>query len=484
MSLENVNAERFILSILLNKPDVYFEVSDVLSSADFTNSGNQAIFSLVEQLIKDGTKTIDVPLLLMEAEKRGLDRFLEQTLDGDLIEALIKLKPRADNVGKFISEVKQSTIKRALINTLDEAKDQVVEFSGPAVELRNLIEAKVLGTIQSLDSDKEDMVSLSEDFENVINTYADNPSGQGLDIGMPKWQKDCGGIRNGTITGVFARSKAGKSQHAMWALYQTGIINRLPVLYLDTELQAREQMMRLCGMMTKIPYEEIESGKWRGDAEKLKKIKEAFKIIKGAPIFYRNIAGMSVQHIIPTIRKFATRYLNKGESNKPTGLVIYDYIKLMSSNDLAKAQEYQLLGFLVSELHDLAVQLNFPLMAYGQLNRDALKLDSELAAAGADRIVHLVDSFTIMRVKKPEEIDNDGRQRGNYVFKVCVARYGAGHESSNEWVNVHFDKSCGQFQEDRRNSEVQENITMSNPEIRDALNDDADIMGFGEVKIK
>ena len=485
MSLENLSAERYLLSIILKKPDLYFSVADIISSADFTNTGNGLIFTLAADLIKEGkVKSIDSALLISEAEKRGIDNFTNLTLDGELVNALFKVSAKEDNLSKYVLEVKQSSIKRALINTFDETKDYVADFNGAPIDLRNHVEDKVLGCLKGLDVGSDDLVNLSDSFEETINTYADNPGGLSLDIGLPRWQKDCGGIRNGTITGVFARSKAGKSQLSMWAAYQTAVIKEIPVLYLDTELQAREQQMRLCGMMTQIPYDEIESGKWRSDKTKIDKIKEAFKLIKNKPLMYKSIAGQSIQHIIPVIRKFAAKFLSKNnDGNEPRGLIIYDYIKLMNSDDLNKAQEYQLLGFLTSQLHDLAVKLNVPVLALGQLNRDAYKLDSELAAAGADRIVHLVDSFTILRTKKPEEIELDGKQRGNYMLKVCVARYGCAHEHNAEWINLHFNKACGQFIEDKRNSEVQETLGTSN-EIVKALDDDDDIIGLGEVKTK
>ncbi len=478
--LESLSAERNILSILLNKPDLLYTIEDVLSGADFTNTGNSMIFGIFSDLVKSGTDKVDAYLLASEAEKRGLELFNEHTLSGDLIKALLKQKPNADDLGKYVADVKQCAIKRSLLQSLDEAKDDVANHTGPSIELRNKVEEKILGSIKGLDTGESDIICLADDFEDTINKYADNPGGQGLDIRLPRWQKDCGGMRNGTITGLFARAKAGKSQFSMWSAFQTAIIDRKPILYLDTELQPREQQMRLCGMISGIPYEDIESGKWRANKEQLLKIKAAFEIIKQAPIYYKNIAGYSVQHIVPIIRKFIHKKVGYSNSEEPRCLVIYDYIKLMSGNDLGKAQEWQLLGFLVSELHDLTVKLNFPMLALGQLNRDALKLDSELAAAGADRIVHLVDSFTILRPKKAEEVENDGKQRGNYVLKVCVSRYGPGHENNLEWINLHFDKGCGQFKEDKRNSEVLE--VVSNMEgIREHLQDE-DILGFGEVK--
>ncbi len=482
MATENLSAERNILSIVLKHPDKYFLISDIMCQADFTATGNGLIWGVIAGLIKEGSaKTLDSSLIVAEAEKQGIDRFNELTLNGDMVTALSRMNSNPENLDKYVVEVKSASIKRALIQTFDEQKDWVAEFTGTPIELRNHVEDKILGCLKGIDLGSDELVNLSDDFEDIINSYADTPGNISLDIGLPRWQKDCGGIRNGTITGVFARSKAGKSQLSMWAAYQTAILQNKPVLYLDTELQAREQQMRLCGIMTQIPYEEIESGSWRSDKEKIAKIKAAFALIKSKPLYYKSIAGLSINHIIPIIRKFATKYVPRDEgNNSPRALIIYDYIKLMTSQDLKNIQEYQQLGFIVSAIHDMAVKLNLPVIALGQLNRDGFKIDSELAASGADRIVHLVDSFTILRAKKAEEVELNGKGRGNAILKVCVCRYGTGHDE-REWINLHFNKAAGQFKEDLRNSELLD--SSEDNEIKNALQDeDGDILGLGDIK--
>jgi replicative DNA helicase len=458
MSTQSIGAERAVLSIIMRNPDLYFTVSDLISESDFTVTGNGRIFTAIKSILTRGLKemsTIDRYLIFAEAERMNMEDFFHHTLNGDLVEALEKTPHNKEHFLGFVSTLKQSTIKRALINTFDELKDQVANYSGASIELRNLVEERVLGAVGNLDSDKGDTVALGDDFEDVINSYADNPS-IGVDIGFPRWQKDIGKIKNGSMTGVFARAKAGKSQLAMWAAFQAAIKRGIPVLYLDTELQAREQQMRLCGMMSKIDYELIESGKWKSNPTMVETIKSAFaEIKKSNKLFYKNIAGQSVQYVIPAIRKFVQQQCGGPiVGNDPKCLVIYDYIKLMSSDDIDRVQEHQLLGLLTSSLHDCVAKLNIPMIVLGQLNRDGFKVDSELAVAGADRIVHNLDSFTILRKKKPEEIEEDGKMRGNALLKVCIARHGAGHDDPYEWINLHFDKGAGQFREDKRNSEV------------------------------
>lgn len=448
MSTEAQAAERALLSVLIRDPDSYFSVDDVLTEADFVNTGASLIFGIIKDIITSGqTNSIDQHLIFSEAERKGIDNFFHHTLNGKLVDAIQSLKVNKSNIGKFVSAIKQASIKRALISTCDDLKEDIDEHVGSASDLRNMVETRILDSIQSIDSGQDDIINLADDFEEVIESYADVGDNIGIDIGLPKYQEDVGGIMPGTVTGFFASTKVGKSQLSMWASYMTAIVNRLPVLYLDTEMQARQQQMRLCGALSGISYSEIIKGTWKYDKEKVRRIRGAFDVVKGSPIFYKNIAGRSVHNVIPTIRKFVYHEMGGVDTtDEPRGLCIYDYIKMMDVQDLAgRLQEYQLIGFLMAQLHDCASHLNIPIIALGQLNKQE--------DIGIRRIVENVDSATILRPKTIEEIQDDGPSRGTHVLEIRYTRNGVGH-GYGEWINLHFDKSCGQFREDKRNTEV------------------------------
>lgn len=460
--IEAHGAERAVLSILIKNPDLFFTVNDVLTEADFVNTGAAKIFSIVRDLIlSDKDIKLDASIIFAEAERQNLDDFLAVTLGGELLEAITSAHVSESNLNKYVADIKQASVKRALINTCSDIIDNISEFAGSSIDLRNMVENSILDSLRHLDDGKDEIVNLSDDFEDVINAYADLNGVIGVNIGFPRWQDDVGQIRNGTITGIFASTKVGKSQFSMWSAYRTAIVDRLPVLYLDTELQARQQQMRLCGIISGIPYNVIESGEWKRNKEQIARIKAAFEMVKGAPIFYKNIAGKSVHHVIPTIRKFVYKQLGGVHpGDTPRGLVVYDYIKLMDSTDMAaKLQEYQLIGLLMSSLHDCAAHLNIPIMALGQLNK--------VGDIGIRRIVENVDSATILRPKTVEEIQEDGIARGTHVLETKWSRNGPGH-GHQEWVNVHFDRSCGNFREDKRNSEVVTIVKKLKQELMDS----------------
>jgi len=475
-----IGAERAILSILIKEPTLLFDVDDVLTERDFTNSGAQIIYRLIKDvLIEDRDAQIDQYVLISRAEERGIDDFLNLTHNGDLINAIQHTKVNSANLGKYVAAVKTATVKRETIEILDVLKDEVEEYDGGAIDIKNHVEDSVFKSFQQIDDGGDDIECVADSFEEVINEYADKNSLLGLDVCLPRWQRDVGALRNGTVTGLFARAKAGKSQFSAHCAVEVAVKQRLPVLYLDTELQLRMQQMRTAGILSGVSYSRIESGAWKSSQKDIDALTEAFGAVKDAPFYYKNIAGKSIKYVIPIIRKFFHKYVSESKGDKPKCLIIYDYLKLMDPADLKQAAEWQLLGFVMSAIHDLAAQLNIPILCLGQLNREALRVDSEGTVSGSDRITHNLDSLTIMRAKKEEELDADGSKRGNYILKGILARSGPGHDY-NEHVNLKFDKSSGQFIEDKRHSEVLEAI-QGNPEFRDRLEDE-DIGPLGDMR--
>ncbi|TFH25858.1 hypothetical protein E4G67_00310 [Candidatus Bathyarchaeota archaeon] len=468
--LQAVGAERAILSILMQKPELLFEVDDILDGDDFTNGGAKVIYSLIKDiLLTDKDAVIDHYTLISHAESKGVSNFLEITHNGELLEAISQTTVNPSTLGRHVNAVKTMTIKRNTISMLDSLKDDVDDFKGEAIDIKNMVEDRVFREMRALESGDEDIVRIDQDYEATINKYAEDNDIIGLNVGLPRWQRDCGGIRNGTVTGIFARAKTGKSQFSAWCGAQTAIYQQLPVLYLDTELQLRDQQMRLTSILSKIPFHRVESGAWKSDNIELEKIKECFGLVKDSPFYYKNIAGRSVNYVIPVIRKFFHKYVGESKGDLVKCLIIYDYIKLMSANDIKNAQEHQVLGFLLSAIHDVAAQLNIPILALGQLNREALKMDNEYVVAGSDKITHNVDSLTIFRQKRQDEVDADGILRGTHIFKVPIARKGPGH-TDGDHINITFDKSSGQFREDKRRSEVISALGGISP-IRDRLQD-------------
>ena len=88
-------------------------------------------------------------------------------------------------------------------------------------------------------------------------------------------------------------------------------------------------------------------------------------------------------------------------------VIFYDYLKLMDSQGMSQdMKEYQVLGFMMTQLHNFATKYKVPIVAFVQLNRDGITKESTDTASGSDRIIWLCSNFTIFNRKSDEESED------------------------------------------------------------------------------
>lgn len=211
----------------------------------------------------------------------------------------------------------------------------------------------------------------------------------------------------------------------------------IPVLMLDTEMSKEDHINRIIANLSDIPINEFATGKFSDDKEKSARVRKSIELIKTLPYTYASVAGSPFENIVNTIKKWIVRDVGKDENGRVKDcLVVYDYLKLMSSNSItAHLQEHQVLGFQITALHNLAVKFDFPCLAFVQLNRDGITKESTDAVSGSDRLIWLCTSFSIFKKKSAEEYAEDGPSGGNRKFVTIASRHGPGTEDG-DYINM------------------------------------------------
>ena len=148
--------------------------------------------------------------------------------------------------------------------------------------------------------------------------------------------------------------------------------------------------------------------------------------------------------------------LNDDGTAKPC-VIFYDYLKLMDSQGMSQdLKEYQVLGFMMTSLHNFAVRYQVPIVAFIQLNRDGITKESTDTASGSDRIIWLCSNFTIFKRKSDEEIAEDGPNNGNRKLVPLVSRHGGGLDD-NDYINCHMKGWCAKISEGKTRLEIVNN---------------------------
>ena len=215
--------------------------------------------------------------------------------------------------------------------------------------------------------------------------------------------------------------------------------NGVPVLNMDTEMTEEDHQHRMSAMVSGLPINEIETGNFGKNPEYKDRIIKACQEIAQAPYYYRSISGKSFEDQLSIIRRWLTKEVGlNADGTAKDCVVIYDYLKLMDAQGVsADMKEYQLLGFMMTTLHNFAHRYKIPILCFMQLNRDGIEKEDTSAASGSDRIIWLCSNFSILKHKSDEEIQEDKLENGNRKLKPIVCRHGAGMEFG-DYINCHM----------------------------------------------
>lgn len=201
----------------------------------------------------------------------------------------------------------------------------------------------------------------------------------------------------------------------------------IPVLMLDTEMGTQDHHHRLLSLFSGLNPKYIAKGKFVEHPVHHEKIREAAKVVKNMTYDYQNVSGRSFDEILAIMRRWIMKNVGYDENGRLKDcLIIYDYLKLMSDDALKSMQEFQVMGFQMTRLHNFCVKYDCPCLTFVQLNRDGIQKEDTSVISQSDRIGWLCTSFTIFKEKTQDEINHDGPDKGNRKLVPIVSRHGEG----------------------------------------------------------
>ena len=429
----DVAPERAVLAgICEYGADIYLDVCDYVKVDTFTVDSNKCIFRCLEKICKeDDNAKVDLPSILSAAHGLGLSHIIERTEEAKHLSSVMKLHVDKENVRKFAAKIRKLEVARLIHKQAGVLQEKMglVDGGESVAQIISSAEDIIFDFTSLMEDDDSKPALLGDDIESYIEYLASNPTESiGVKTGYSAFDKAIGGgIRDGTLNVIGGRSKSGKSIITDNVSYYMACQN-IPVLNMDTEMLREDHMHRSLAMLSGVSINNIESGKFGQSPDLIKKVKEAGEKLSKIPYYHRSIAGMPFEDQLSLMRRWIQKEVGfKQDGTAKPCVIIYDYLKLMDTQGISAAlQEYQLLGFMMTSLHNFAVRYKIPFIVLIQLNRDGINREGADVASGSDRIIWLCSNFSIFKEKSAEEIEADGPDGGNRKLVVVCSRHGPG----------------------------------------------------------
>ena len=458
-SLQDVAAERAVLAGLCQYGlDVFLDI-DFIDTDHFTNEMNQVLFKCIKKVISESSH-VELASILSAANNLNLYENINNKNEIGFLRSLFNFPIHKDNVSLHGAKLAKLKLARNLKQTLKVCEKRLDAVSGDEdlTELISIVESPVLDATSAVyESSGTTPEIIGNDVEDYINHLADNPAEMiGISSGFSIYDQAIGGgLRRKCVDLVAARPKVGKSMFGdAVALHVTQNLD-IPVLMLDTEMSKEDHLNRMLANLSGVDINRISTGKFADNEIDKRKIEEAAEKLKSIPYHYISIAGQPFENILGLMRKWLYQHVGVDENGRTKDcLIIYDYLKLMGSDGISNSmQEFQLLGFQITQLHNFCVKHDVPCLSFVQLNRDGITKESTDVVSGSDRLIWLCTSFTIFKMKSDEEIADDLEDNGNRKLVPVVARHGAGLDDG-DYININMFVKYGKIEEGKTRNEL------------------------------
>lgn len=424
MRLYNYELEQHLLGGLIQKPEMFYNISGFISEKDFcseSTSLNRAIFITLRSSIENN-ESVDEYLVSEKIKNLGVT--FEEGIDClEYLQSLMLRKSSEKAVIDTAKQLKILTLKRDICQIGIDLKDSMMQSSlSHYQDIIDRADSIYNNKINFYESGSDVPENIYEGMEELIEERGENPvDDHGLEGPHQRLHEIYGSLlRPGNISVVVARSGIGKTQFCMDFCTKVSSQNEdVPILHFDNgEMSIEELTMRQCAALSGVQLNLLESGRWRNAGDDVvKKIRNVWKKLKGMKFYYYNCGGMSVDEMTNTIKRFY--YSKVGRGNQM--IFSFDYIKTTFQPSGNKS-EWQIVGEMVDKFKRLiAKDLVFDkkpvvsMLTSVQMNRVGTSrnrtsdniVEDETVVSLSDRITQFCSHMFLLRSKEPSEITED-----------------------------------------------------------------------------
>ena len=377
----STEAEQSVIGGLLLDNPAFDHAADLITDSDFYRHEHRLIYAAIRVLIQAG-KPADVVTVFEHLQSRGK---AEEAGGLKYLNDLAQCVPSASNMGRYAEIVRERSILRKLIAAGDEIATAALNHGGGDVEriLQNA-EAMILsvGEVGTRAKRTHTLQALALELADDVQAAADNPHAiPGLRTGYTELDQLTGGLKPGELVVLAGRPAMGKTALAMNIVEHVAAKENRAALVFSMEMGAKELTRRLASSVARVPAPRLASGKLLSD--EWHRFAEAIEAMSKMQLEIDTTGGLAIGELRAKARRMAR------SSGGGVGLVVVDYIQLVSGSGAKSENRATELGEVSRGLKALAMELNCPVIALAQLNRgvesrsDKRPMMSELRESGA-----------------------------------------------------------------------------------------------------
>jgi replicative DNA helicase len=358
-----INYEAELLSRILFKPDVFWEVADLISEHDFIDTINVKIFKAIKQQLNSELPVDAVTLAdVIKAE-------------GETFSYLINLQKNsytASGATHYAEQLKQQTERNKVNLILAQAQSNLADTNPQEVAGQLISELENISVLSKTEYAYQGIVSAGLDAIEESLARSENGGLVGAPTGFPILDKSLGGLWGPKLVVIAARPAIGKTA-MMLQMAIAGAKAGTPVGIMSLEMDAPELAIRIMAHRTGVNMSAVSFGY----KEEIDSILYRQKSLKALPIWLED--GLySLDQIVARAVQWRAKH--------KIGVLFVDYLGLITSKGRNRLEQ---MTEITRTFKLLSKRLSIPVVALAQLNRSSEQGERE------PRLSDMRDSGTV-----------------------------------------------------------------------------------------
>ncbi len=377
--LANEELEESVLGSMLIDSDAALVAVNTLKAEDFANSINAQIFEALKEMYNSKI-ALDIVTLYSHLQDKGI---LETVGGLKYIGKIANSVPTSAHIKTYCKQLQALSFRRKCLAFSHVLEKSVYEST--TIEL-----TQTLHEISNLQLNSEDIEPLADVLEETFKNFESKLLGKklcGLPTGFDDLDLFCGGgLQNSDYIVIAARPSMGKTALALDILRNSArhlaLQNKI-ALFFSLEMSKEKLAMRLMSATTRISNEKFRFLNLSNEEmKKLKKDMSTFKQVM-SEVYIDDSSFQTMEDI------YSKCYTQKCNRYKEIGLIIIDYLQLISSPRSKYKDRNNEVSEISRTLKILAKDFNCPVIVLSQLSRamevrsDKRPLLSDLRDSGA-----------------------------------------------------------------------------------------------------
>ena len=354
----NLEAEESVLGACFLSKYALQKACESLTEDSFYNEKNAKIFASLSSLSEQKIP-IDITTVTSDLQNK---KILSEVGGVEYLTEVVNFVPTATNIDYYIKTVEDNAILRKLIETATEIASEGYETETSVNETLDNAEKKILNIVKNRKSSefksiKEVLIKTESDLEKLAQSKGEIT---GLATGWYDFDKLTTGLHENEFIIIAARPAMGKTAFALNMATHIAMTQKKSVALFNLEMGAEQLALRILSSVGQIEGFKMRTGNLMNTD--WKRLNEATAQLADTNLFIDDTPGITIGEIRAKCRRLAS-------SDKGLGIVIIDYLQLISGGKNYGANRQQEVSDISRSLKTLAMELHVPVIALAQLSR-------------------------------------------------------------------------------------------------------------------